>query len=164
MSRRILYVEDNPAGREITLFNLRRAGYDVTPASNSQEALAHFSLEKFDLVITDIRMPGLSGLELVRQIHGMAPCLPIIVVTAFGDMETAVEAMRGGACYFIAKPFDRAHLLVAVEKVLGGRFLADEAEAHQVPASEVKRGIVCVFPNRGGSLWLQAGHSAADEK
>lgn len=162
MRRRILYVEDDPTGREVALFNLRRAGYDVTPTSDGQEALSRFSLEKFDLVITDVRMPGLSGLELVRRIHRMVPCLPIIVVTAFGEMETAVEAMRGGACYFLAKPFDRAHLQLAVEKVLGGRFLADEAEALQVPASEVERGIVCVFPNRGGSLSLQSGRSAPE--
>lgn len=162
MSRRILYVEDDPTGREVALFNLRRAGYDVTPASDGQEALSRFSLEKFDLVITDIRMPGLSGLELVRRIHRMVPCLPIIVVTAFGGMETAVEAMRGGACYFLAKPFDRAHLQLAVEKVLGGRFLSDEAEALQVPVSEVERGIVCVFPNRGGSLLLQSDPSAPE--
>ena len=162
MSRRILYVEDDPTGREVALFNLRKAGYDVTPASDGQEALSRFSLEKFDLVITDVRMPGLSGLELVRRIHTMVPCLPIIVVTAFGGMETAVEAMRGGACYFIAKPFDRTHLQLAVEKVLGRRFLADEAEALQVPVSEVERGIVCVFPNRGGSLLLRTGHSAPE--
>lgn len=159
MRRRILYVEDDTTGREVALFNLRRAGYDVTPASGGQEALSRFSLEKFDLVITDIRMPGISGLELVRRIHTMDPCLPVIVVTAFGGMETAVEAMRGGACYFIAKPFDRAHLQLVVEKVLGGRFLAEEAEALQVPVSEVERGIVCVFPNRGGSLLLRSGHS-----
>jgi len=116
-------------------------------------------------------MPGISGLELMRRIHRMVPRLPIIVVTAFGGMETAVEAMRGGACYFLAKPIDRAHLQLAVEKVLGRRFLADEAKALQVPVSEVERGIVCVFPNRGGSLLLQSGHSApeaapsqADEK
>ena len=162
MRRRILYVEDDPTGREVALFNLRRAGYDVIPASDGQEALSRFSLEKFDLVITDVRMPGLSGLELVRRIHRMVPCLPIIVVTAFGGMETAVEAMRGGACYFLAKPFDRAHLQLAIEKVLGGGFLADEAEALQVPASEVERGIVCVFPNRGGSLSLQSGRSAPE--
>jgi DNA-binding NtrC family response regulator len=162
MRRRILYVEDDPTGREVAVYNLQKAGYDVTPASDGQEALSRFPLEKFDLVITDIRMPGLSGLELVRRIHRMVPCLPVIVVTAFGGMETAVEAMRGGACYFIAKPFGRAHLQLAVEKVLGGRFLADEAEALQVPVSEVERGIVCVFPNHGGSLLLQSGHPAPE--
>jgi len=162
MRRRILYVEDDPTGREVAVHNLQKAGYDVTPTSDGQEALSRFSLEKFDLVITDIRMPGLSGLELVRRIHRMVPCLPVIVVTAFGGMETAVEAMRGGACYFIAKPFDRAHLQLAVEKVLRGRFLADEAEALQVPVNEVERGIVCVFPNRGGSLLLQSGHSVPE--
>ncbi|HEX8042396.1 response regulator [Candidatus Deferrimicrobium sp.] len=162
MRRRILYVEDDPTGREVALFNLRRAGYDVTLASDGQEALSRFSLEKFDLLITDIRMPGLSGLELVRRIHRMVPRLPIIVVTAFGGMETALEAMREGACYFLAKPFDRAHLHLAVEKVLGGRFLADEAEGLKVPVSEIERGIVCVFPDRGGSLLLQSGRSAPE--
>ncbi len=162
MAAKILLVDDDKSGREVALFNLRKAGYETVPAEGGLEALSLFSREDFDLVITDIRMPGLSGLELVRRIHRMVPCLPIIVITAFGGMETAVEAMREGACYFIAKPFGRAHLQLAVEKVLGRRCLADEAEALQVPVSEVERGIVCVFPNRGGSLLLQSGRSAPE--
>ena len=162
MTAKILLVDDDKSVREVGLFNLRRAGYETVPAEGGLEALSLFSREDFDLVITDVKMPGISGIELVRRIHAMAPCLPIIVITAFGGMETALEAMREGACYFIAKPFGRAHLQLAVEKALGRRCLADEAEALQVPLSEVERGIVCVFPNRGGSLLLQSGLSVTD--
>jgi DNA-binding NtrC family response regulator len=162
MAAKILLVDDDKSVREVALFNLRRAGYETVPAKGGMEALSVFSRENFDLVITDVRMPGISGIELVRRIHAKVPYLPIIVITAFGGMETAVEAMREGACYFIAKPIDRAHLQLAVEKVLRRRFLADEAEALQVPVSEVERGIVCVFPNRGGSLLLQSGNSVPE--
>jgi DNA-binding NarL/FixJ family response regulator len=93
----------------------------------------------------------------------MVPRLPIIVITAFGNMETAIEAMKEGACYFLAKPFEREHLLLAVEKALGGRCLTDEAETLEVHESEVKKGIVCVFPKRGGSLWLQSAGPPAPE-
>lgn len=154
MSRRILYVEDNPAGMEIALFNLRKAGYDVTPASNGQEALSRFSPEKFDLIITDIRMPGISGIELVRRIRAIAPDMPCIVVTAFGDMATAVEAMKEGVCYFIVKPFDRDELVLAIGKSLKGRIHADEAHGLDISARELEKAIVCVFPERGGSLRL----------
>ncbi len=152
LTKRILYVEDDPVGREVALFNLRKAGYDVTPASDGQEALYVFSPEKFELIITDIRMPGMSGTELVRRIRALAPHMPCIVVTACGDMATAIDAMKEGACYFIAKPFDRDQLLLAVGKSLDPGLLADELQGLDIPASEVEKGIVCVFPECGGSL------------
>ncbi len=95
MRRRILYVEDDPTGREVALFNLRRAGYDVTPASDGQEALSCFSLEKFDLVITDIRMPGISGLELVRRKWGVAGVVTLggSSIYPVGPVEDVVPAI-----------------------------------------------------------------------
>lgn len=155
LTRRILYVEDDPAVREVSLFNLRKVGYDVTPASDGQDAVSRFSPEKFDLVITDVRMPGMSGIELVRRIRAVAPNMPCIVVTAFGDMATAIDAMKEGACYFIAKPFNRDQLLFAVGKSLDTEPLADELRGLDIPASDVEKGIVCVFPEYGGSLRIR---------
>lgn len=156
MTVRILFIDDDRAGREVALFNLRKAGYEVTSASDGQEGLSLFSPGNFDLVITDVKMPGISGIEVLRRIRSLDLVVPLLVVTAFGDMEMAVEAMREGACYFLAKPFDREHLLLAVEEILGGRCLAEAAEDLRVPSEGVERGIVCVFPQGGGSVRLRA--------
>ena len=162
MAAKILLVDDDKSGREVALFNLLKVGYETVSAESGSEALSLFSRGDFDLVITDVRMPGLSGIELLRRIRKMAPDLPVIVITAFGDMETAMEAMREGACYFIVKPFERDHLLLAVEKALEKRCLDEEAEALKVPVSGVERGIVCIFPAQGGSLRMKPGPSATD--
>lgn len=162
MAIKILLADDDKSGREVALFNLLKAGYETVSAESGSEALFLFSRGDFDLVITDVRMPGLSGIELLRRIRKMAPDLPVIVITAFGDMETAMEAMREGACYFIVKPFERDHLLLAVEKALDRRRLAEEAETLKVPVGEAERGIVCIFPAQGGSLRMESGLSATN--
>ena len=154
MAVRILFIDDDRAGTEVSLCNLRKAGYEVTPASDGREALALFETGKFDLVITDVKMPGISGIEVLRRIRKMDPGVPMFVITAFGKMETAVKAMQEGACYFLGKPFGRDQLLLVVERVLQRNGMADEARELSVPDGEVERGIVCVFPRPGGSLRL----------
>lgn len=156
MTPRILFIDDDRAGREVVLFNLRTAGYEVTTASDGQEGLSLFAPGKFDVLITDVKMPGISGIEVLRRVRSADPDIPALVITAFGHMETAVEAMKEGVCYFLGKPFDRGHLLVAIEEILGRRCLVDEAGDLRVPRSEIDRGIVCVFPSRGGSMRLRA--------
>ncbi|MCL5884567.1 MAG: response regulator, partial [Deltaproteobacteria bacterium] len=91
MTGRILFIDDDKAGREVALFNLRRAGYELTPAADGQEGFSLFSPEKFDLVITDVKMPGISGIDVLRRIRAQAPEVPVLVITAFGNVETAVE-------------------------------------------------------------------------
>src|SRR3972149_1196615 len=95
MAGRILFIDDDKAGREVALFNLRRAGYELTPAADGQEGLSLFSPEKFDLVITDVKMPGISGIDVLRRIRAQAPEVPVLVITAFGNVETAVAAWSG---------------------------------------------------------------------
>ncbi|HJX16214.1 MAG TPA: response regulator, partial [Candidatus Deferrimicrobiaceae bacterium] len=107
MERRILFIDDDRAGREVALFNLRKAGYKVEVASDGTEGLAIFSPGKFDLVITDVKMPGISGIEVLRRIRKTSRDTPVLVITAFGNVDTAVEAMKEGAYDFIGKPFHR---------------------------------------------------------
>ncbi|HLO26855.1 MAG TPA: response regulator, partial [Geobacteraceae bacterium] len=126
MTGRILFIDDDKAGREIALFNLRGAGYEVTAASDGQEGLSLFSPETIDVVITDVKMPGLSGIEVLRRIKKQAPEIPVLVITAFGNVETAVKAMKSGAYDFIGKPFQRNQLLLSVERALERRRLATE--------------------------------------
>jgi len=140
--KRILFIDDDRAGREVALFNLRKAGYTVETASDGTEGLAAFSPEKFDLVITDVKMPGVSGIEVLRRIRKQSPDIPVLVITAFGNVEMAVEAMKEGAYDFIGKPFHRDQLLLSVEKAIERQRLANEVRTLRVRASGVERDIV----------------------
>jgi len=142
LTGRILFIDDDRAGREVALFNLRRAGCVVTSAADGREGLSVFSTEKFDLVITDVKMPGISGIEVLRRIKKQAPEIPVLVITAFGNVETAVEAMKNGAYDFIGKPFQRDQLLLSVERALERRRLVTEVRELRIRASGVEREIV----------------------
>lgn len=139
---RILFIDDDLAGREVALFNLRKAGYEVRAAADGNEGLSAFAPESFDLVVTDLKMPGLSGMEVLRAVRARAPEVPVLVITAFGNVETAVEAMREGAYDFIGKPYHRDQLLLSVGKALERRRLADEVRELRIRASGVEHRIV----------------------
>jgi DNA-binding NtrC family response regulator len=102
---------------------LMRVGHRVTQARDAAEAIAIVSAEPVDLVLADIRMPGINGLELVRQVHEIKPDLPCIVITGFGSPENSVEALRAGAYWYLEKPFDQGNLDVI-------RRLVDQAIEH----------------------------------
>jgi two-component system NtrC family response regulator len=123
---KILLVDDDDSLRRVLEFQLLEAGYLVVSESDSREALKHLSGEDFDCVITDWQMPKMTGLQLVQQATAINSEIPIVVITAFGDVDTAVEAMRGGAFDFVTKPFNRQDILLTVEKALRyGRVLAE---------------------------------------
>ena len=144
MPGRILFIDDDAAGREVALFNLRKAGYEVIAAEDGAGGLSAFEASPFDLVITDLKMPGISGMEVLRKIHAGTPDVPVLVITAFGNVETAVSAMREGAYDFIGKPFHRDQLLMTVEKALDRRRLATEMRDLRIRASGVGRDVVSV--------------------
>jgi len=144
MGGRILFIDDDWAGREVALFNLRKAGYKVEAASDGTEGLAIFSQGKFDLVITDLKMPGIPGMEVLRKVRAGSPDVPVLVITAFGNVETAVAAMKEGAYDFIGKPFHRDQLLLAVSKALDRRRLATEVRDLRIRVAGVGRDVVSV--------------------
>ncbi|CAN5652476.1 sigma-54 dependent transcriptional regulator [soil metagenome] len=115
---KILLADDDDSLRRVLEFQLQEAGYKVLTAENGAQALEIFAGETIDCLITDWRMPQMSGAELLQQAGAITSETPIIVITAFGDVETAVEAMRGGAFDFITKPFNRQAILLTVEKAL----------------------------------------------
>ena len=115
---RLLLVDDDDSLRRVLEFQLAEAGYEVTSEADGGEALRKFSGEEFDCLITDWRMPKLSGSQMVSQATAINSEIPIIVITAFGDVGIAVEAMRGGAFDFITKPFNREEILLTIEKAL----------------------------------------------
>ena len=105
---------------------LGNKGHEVVACADGQETVDRFEEIAPDLVITDLRMPGLSGVEVIRNLHSRAPEIPILVITAYGSIESAVEAMQEGACDYITKPFEEARIHLAIEKALErGQLLAE---------------------------------------
>lgn len=114
---RILVVDDEPALRELLKRGLPQLGnFSVEVASNGSEAVEKIEKDIFDLVLTDLKMPEMDGLELLKTIKGISPDLAVIIMTAHGSIETAVEAMRIGANDYITKPIDFNELLIHISK------------------------------------------------
>jgi two-component system NtrC family response regulator len=115
---KILLADDDESLRKVIEFNLEQEGYEVVTASDGKEALRLYEEHTPDLVITDIKMPELDGLELLKQIHRGDIEKLVIVVTAFGSIDNAIEAMKLGAYDYITKPFNRDELKLVVRKAL----------------------------------------------
>jgi two-component system response regulator FlrC len=107
----ILVVEDDEALRDALLVTLEAAGHRATGADGGPAALGVLSRENFNMVVSDLRMAPMDGLELLAEIRTRKPGLPVLLMTAFGDVDKAVAAMRGGACDFMLKPFEPKALL-----------------------------------------------------
>ena len=127
---RVLIVEDERNMRRVLAGLLEREGYDVLEAPNGARALEEVALESVDVVLTDLKMPQMNGLELLEAIRGRDPALPVILLTAFGTVGSAVEALKQGALDYLTKPFDPEQLLTAIEKGV----LLRQRQATQAPA------------------------------
>ena len=103
---RVLVVDDERSMRELLSIVLRREGYDVLLAENGRTALSLLERESIDVLISDIKMPDMSGVDVLRAAKKIDPHILGIMITAFASTETAVEAMRLGACDYLSKPFD----------------------------------------------------------
>jgi DNA-binding NtrC family response regulator len=125
-TKSILLIDDDESLRRVVEYNLREDGYEVVTAENGRVGLQRFQETGADLVLTDIRMPEMDGVELMARLKAMAPDLPIIVLTAHGTIDSAVEAMKVGAFDYLTKPFSRDQLLAAVRKALELGALASE--------------------------------------
>jgi DNA-binding NtrC family response regulator len=106
----VLVVDDEELYRRALERVLTRAGHNVVSARDATEALQIVSSQAIELVLADVRMPGINGLELVRQIHEFAPDLPCIVITGYGGADQSVEALRAGAFWYLEKPFEQSRL------------------------------------------------------
>ena len=126
MGQRILVVDDEQIIRESLSYVLRNEGYEVVEASNGKEAFERQEAKPFDLVITDIEMPEMRGITLLEQIAARTPETFVIIVTAFGSLETAIAALRKGAYDYVLKPIDFDDMLHRVRKLLDHRALAKE--------------------------------------
>ncbi|MGH7323485.1 MAG: sigma-54-dependent transcriptional regulator [Candidatus Rokuibacteriota bacterium] len=125
----ILVADDDPGLRESLERTLTREGYGVVAASDGRAALERLQSGSIDLVLTDLKMPGLSGLELLRAAKAISPDVDVVLLTAFGTVEEAVKAMKEGAYDFLTKPFRREQLLKLIDKALERRSLITQNRA-----------------------------------
>src|ERR1700680_1311133 len=124
MKATILVVEDEEKLRRVVELQLKTAGFDVEQAGSAEDAMR--LADRADVILTDLRLPGVSGLELLAQLRRQDSHTPVIVMTAFGSIETAVDAMKSGAVDFLPKPFSLDHLMTVINKALEIRTLRDE--------------------------------------
>jgi two-component system, LuxR family, response regulator FixJ len=114
----VIFVDDEPRVCSTVRKTLERVGMTVRCFHCVEDCLPCLAVERCDLLITDVRMPGRDGLDLLREARERLPWLPVLVVTGYGDVPTAVRAMKAGAANFIEKPLDRTTFLCAVESLL----------------------------------------------
>jgi len=124
--RRLLVVDDEETQRDLLAAILGRAGYAVEVASDGAVALEALERGSFDLILSDQRMAPLDGLELLMRVRARPAGPPVVLMTAYGSVSSAVEAMKRGAADYITKPFEKDELLLVLEKVLRQRSLEDE--------------------------------------
>jgi two-component system, NtrC family, response regulator AtoC len=150
--KQVLIVDDEANLRRVLAAMLARDGYDVHVAEDGQDALRVFGDHHIDLVITDLRMPKLDGMELLRRLHKQEPELPVVMLTAHGTVDNAVEALKSGAFDYLTKPFDQVEVRTIVQKALRARDLS-VADASYQGASPSK--------NEGNARFGIIGNSTA---
>jgi DNA-binding NtrC family response regulator len=116
--KRILLVEDEESFRQVIGFKLRESGYEVVIAENGRRGYELFTEDHFDLIITDLAMPEMNGLDLTKRIKAISADTPVIVITAFGDIQTAVAAIKLGAEDYLTKPLDWDEFKLVIERAL----------------------------------------------
>ncbi|HNB71951.1 MAG TPA: sigma-54 dependent transcriptional regulator [Acidobacteriota bacterium] len=124
--KHILFVDDEASFRQVMAFRLKEFGYQVSTAENGARGLELFLSEHPDLVLADFSMPELNGLELMQKIKAISPDTPVILITAFGDVATAVNAMKAGASDFLTKPVEMDQLRLTLDRVSKVTELEDE--------------------------------------
>jgi DNA-binding NtrC family response regulator len=124
---RLLLVDDDPAVRRSLSDTLSEEGHEVHAAENAREALSQLTEYAPDLILSDIRMPGMDGIELLERVKALAPSVDVILMTAYDDMPTVVRAMRQGAFDFLVKPLQLAELQAVLDRALGDRRAREQA-------------------------------------
>lgn len=130
-SNRILIVDDEEAIREVVSSILEAQGYQCSTASNGREALDVLKEKSFDLVLSDMVMPEMDGMQLLRKLREKDPDLPVVMVTAMHDLSTAIDAIRHGAYDYILKPFEKNQLFLSISRALEHRRVVVENRDYQ---------------------------------
>ena len=165
-TNRILVVDDEQKMRRLLEMALRGMGHEVVQARDGEEALEQFENQAFDLVLTDMRMPRMDGLAFLRRLREQGRDVPVVVLTAYGTVESAVEAMKLGAVDYIIRPFEMATVELAVTRALAteavrrqNEYLRDEADrgwgefvGRSAPMTALYELVHRVAPTRSGVL------------
>jgi two-component system response regulator HydG len=128
MSGRILVVDDDQSMCELIEADLSRRDFQISWCTSADEALRVLQNKEFDVLLTDLQMPGMDGIGLCNRIVSNRPDIPVIVITAFGSLETAIEAMRAGAYDFVTKPFEMDILALTLERAVKHRSLQEQVK------------------------------------
>jgi DNA-binding NtrC family response regulator len=142
MSEKILIVDDEPSNRNILRQELAHRGYAVETANDGAEALKKVELALVDLLILDFMMPNMSGLDVLQELRAKGNDTPVIMMTAYGSVDRAVESMKAGAYDFITRPFDPDHIELVVRKALERQSLKREVKVLSDELSDRYRLIV----------------------
>jgi len=118
MRKRVLIIDDEPSIRKVLAAHLKAQSYEVQTACDGGEGISKLQAEQFHAVVTDLKMPGIGGLEVLHWVRSHDPGLPVVIITAHGTVDTAVEAIKLGAHDYITKPFDRDELKLILEKAV----------------------------------------------
>ncbi len=132
MSLKILVAEDEAITLKHIVYTLEKEGYAVTGVSNGTDAASRIAAEDFDIVITDIKMPGMDGLSLLAMVKEKSPDTEVVIITGFGSIESAVGAMKKGAAEYVTKPFNLDELIVKITKIKGKKRIEHENRALKV--------------------------------
>lgn len=126
MKKKILLVDDEKNILKVMSASLKKEGYEVETVSSGEEAIGRIGTNRYGLVITDYKLPGLNGLDLLQELKGKNPDLPIIILTAYGTIEKAVEAMKKGASNYLTKPLNLEELTLVVRDAIERHALIEE--------------------------------------
>lgn len=137
---RVLVVDDHARSRESVAAILRHAGYDVLASASAASALQHLRHKDFDIVVTDMQMPGMDGLEFIQEIERLGLDVEVLMITAHATIDTAVQAMRHGAFDYLAKPFDAERLEQSVANATTRRSVGATQQADNTAACEAMIG------------------------
>ena len=118
MAHRALVIDDDKATLDLMEFQLKAEGFLVTTAENGQQGLKFIEDDEFDIILTDLQLPGISGIEIVKRSKELSPETEIIMVTGYGSTEKAIEATKAGAFYYVEKPVEFDELIILIGKAI----------------------------------------------
>ena len=134
----IFFVDDEPKVREVVGETLEELGLKVSCFARAADCLEQLSLQRCDLLITDVKMPEMDGMKLLAKARSLAPWLPILVITGYGDIPMAVTAIKAGAVDFIEKPLDKKSFLWKVKSILQQNTFDDSYKGKPLTESEMR--------------------------
>jgi two-component system response regulator PilR (NtrC family) len=143
-NEKILIVDDEKSMRDFLKIMLAKDGYDVKSFSRGEAAIKHFKENAVDLVISDIKMPGMDGVELLKELKNINEDIPVLMITAYASVDTAIDAMKSGAYDYFTKPFNNEEIRIHIERALEKRRLQKENAAlkHDAKSRQGFSGII----------------------